>query len=469
MQIQIQLTPQNKELIEQNKNAIEAFLNSAKFAEFAAQNPHCAEFPPLLDPILIQNQISAEIAWELNLPLKNAFSLLWVRNDGSGSAAFGSYLDICGVRRNNHDSATAFDGRAAYLAAFKDTQNYKNAFNCLSVSDYQTPSTRKFWALLPLNLPSICNVRDPISRIKTGINHASEYAPSINQKEFYLNEFNEILQNDLTQKQIENLEKILENRMFMPRFLISYKTSYKQWYKESLKPSLETIYSFISGGVRESILRLDLRLEILKKWGKIKSVKFIDMNEFSGGSGFDLFTKLASEFGFFAPKENAKQIFSSKSNKNGLDFALPAYLYIESSTLNNKAQIIIAAPQNANIFGFSALEEIKKENFEEVFNKAENELVFLGNESTKELLNKDKLLLKKVQIFCFCYAKSYLKNAEKLSSILLKEQDILDYLKQEKELKNELKTNINLGIAPIQNSRPEIIKNWEWYRKFLEI
>ncbi|EPT0397170.1 hypothetical protein ACVNVA_000592 [Campylobacter upsaliensis] len=85
----------------------------------------------------------------------------------SGHFAFSSFLELCGLKHINLSQ----DNYMYYGEARKMLKNSKRQ-NFLSISLYRNLKKRlKFTKILSCNFPLVILLRDPISRLKTSINH----------------------------------------------------------------------------------------------------------------------------------------------------------------------------------------------------------------------------------------------------------------------------------------------------------
>ncbi|EAI9944455.1 hypothetical protein C5534_03395, partial [Campylobacter upsaliensis] len=85
----------------------------------------------------------------------------------SGHFAFSSFLELCGLKHINLSQ----DNYMYYGEARKMLKNSKDK-NFLSISLYRNLKKRlKFTKILSCNFPLVILLRDPISRLKTTINH----------------------------------------------------------------------------------------------------------------------------------------------------------------------------------------------------------------------------------------------------------------------------------------------------------
>ncbi|EAI5622583.1 hypothetical protein B5L02_02215 [Campylobacter upsaliensis] len=130
----------------------------------------------------------------------------------SGHFAFSSFLELCGLKHINLSQ----DNYMYYGEARKMLKNSKDK-NFLSISLYRNLKKRlKFTKILSCNFPLVILLRDPISRLKTTINHgypnakASKFQFSL--KDDIDKSLPEIVYSGALTPQITDLEKIFDKK-----------------------------------------------------------------------------------------------------------------------------------------------------------------------------------------------------------------------------------------------------------------
>ncbi|TLD85410.1 hypothetical protein [Helicobacter sp. MIT 05-5294] len=166
-------------------NEIIQWLESKEFQEQYLDTNH--PYPPLLNPKrlvrdsqnpyanLSYENISAELAWEMNLPLPPYYDLIWLRLDGSGSSAYGRFIKLCGINKINADDAILNNKIFHYYPCYQQLLAHKDSYNLIAIHEYWHESYMKFCALIDKNVPAICNIRDQIERLKHGVNHLNSW------------------------------------------------------------------------------------------------------------------------------------------------------------------------------------------------------------------------------------------------------------------------------------------------------
>ncbi|MBS4329642.1 hypothetical protein CVU16613_03300, partial [Campylobacter vulpis] len=130
----------------------------------------------------------------------------------SGHYALMSFFKMCGLKHINLSQ----DNYMYYGEARKMLKNSKRQ-NFLSISLYRNLKKRlKFTKILSCNFPLVILLRDPISRLKTSINHGYPKA-KVSKFEFSLKDdidksLPEIVYSGALTPQITDLEKIFDKK-----------------------------------------------------------------------------------------------------------------------------------------------------------------------------------------------------------------------------------------------------------------
>lgn len=149
---------------------IKSWVKSDEFKEKYANHP----YPPLLNPqTLDYESISAELAWELNLPLPKGYKFICVMASFNGHTAMVLGLKKCGVCIMGDHIA---DIKAHY--AYNYEQILQGQFVAINITAYNGTHSAYFRDLEKLILlcdkrtPILMLVRDPISRLKSSLNNS---------------------------------------------------------------------------------------------------------------------------------------------------------------------------------------------------------------------------------------------------------------------------------------------------------
>ncbi|HED6757495.1 TPA: DUF2972 domain-containing protein [Campylobacter coli] len=152
-----------------NFDTIEEWLLSDDFNERYKKENH--PYPPLLNPKKLNNKnekinyhnIPAEVAWEINLPLPDRYKFIILTFGLTGHSAMLHALKSYGVKIQEFSD----NYRELYV------ENLNIRYDCLSLiyfTEDQFIRSVKYLFLLP-NVDVLILTRDPISKLKSGLNH----------------------------------------------------------------------------------------------------------------------------------------------------------------------------------------------------------------------------------------------------------------------------------------------------------
>ncbi|EOH3525690.1 DUF2972 domain-containing protein, partial [Campylobacter jejuni] len=408
----------------QKFNLIEEWLLSNDFNEKYKKENH--PYPSLLDPKKLNDEkekinyknIPAELAWEINLPLPDNYEFVFLSAGVSGHAAMVKFLEDCNCRLFSKYSHRGNNIFGAYCDQYAFLN--KKGFNILTffeygIVDYKLKS--KFIGLFNSKKRVLFLVRDPIERLKSRINHI---APN----KFAIYDFN--LNSNV--KEIVNVKK---------------------YYSKN------GINDFPDINILENLLTFNFFCyKLLIDFFRKSHIFYIDMEEIKPAKAFDTMCILADKFGFKRPVDKIN--FSHIVFDDTIGY-FPMRLHVEDmiiiiTTLLRAKQM----RQSKEYINFT------KEFFDKPL-KYENLGIFLKPQEFGRLKQDSKL---------FDVTKRYLNNfiealEERIDlekAKLFKEKDVLNYLKENKELRVKLKNILDKELVHIKQHRPDIVASWKYYQ-----
>ncbi|EPU6762059.1 DUF2972 domain-containing protein, partial [Campylobacter jejuni] len=409
----------------QKFNLIEEWLLSNDFNEKYKKENH--PYPSLLDPKKLNDEkekinyknIPAELAWEINLPLPDNYEFVFLSAGVSGHAAMVKFLEDCNCRLFSKYSHRGNNIFGAYCDQYAFLN--KKGFNILTffeygIVDYKLKS--KFIGLFNSKKRVLFLVRDPIERLKSRINHI---APN----KFAIYDFN--LNSNV--KEIVNVKK---------------------YYSKN------GINDFPDINILENLLTFNFFCyKLLIDFFRKSHIFYIDMEEIKPAKAFDTMCVLADKFGFKRPVDKIN--FSHIVFDDTIGY-FPMRLHVEDmiiiiTTLLRAKQM----RQSKEYINFT------KEFFDKPL-KYENLGIFLKPQEFGRLKQDSKL---------FDVTKRYLNNfiealEERIDlekAKLFKEKDVLNYLKENKELRVKLKNILDKELVHIKQHRPDIVASWKYYQE----
>ncbi|EGK8047568.1 DUF2972 domain-containing protein [Campylobacter upsaliensis] len=416
----------NMAFVLEHFDEVSLWLNSKEFKEKYEDINH--PYPPLLNPdklndenyILNYEKISANLAWEMNLPLPRRYEFLNWGSHCVGNFAIQRFLYLCnfiGIQPQRTSKATYFFQYQCLLHYSKKEQIYLILLDCFNDEYFE-----KLGYLYP-NTPSLHQSRDPISKLKT---HLTLKGCGINYK-------NNVDIDD-------EIEKIVKNRV-----------GYWNGSHMVSNPSFIGALSIIED--KQEHFHDYLLYKALKN---ITEVKIINSADLIGKRGAETMLNLAEEFKFNIPDyEKNKEIFSLKIAEY-----IPIFPIFVDCRKYFKCFICLTKLQlkDKNYININAYFGFKDEEFIACVHK--NELEFFKQNVSKIHLCKDKLA--KIAL-----ALEKLKKQVDFKRSRVKEEQLLSYLKRHPNIAKKFKKVIDEKHLPfIKAVRPDIVASWKYYKEF---
>lgn len=435
-----------------------AWVDSSEFKQKYANSP----YPPLLNPDSIDyKSISAELAWNLNLPLPPNYEYIYITSGSSASEASMYFFAECNVcfNRPGYDSKKAF--YHAYQFLQSDTQGRKKGlfFYTGEVSHY--PNAEHLVASIHKKVPVFYIARDPIGRLKHILNH---------------------------------IESVDVAKMRAKKKL---HTDYAEFFQELTyfggvsKPSFKAIKN-----LKETDFIANTTLNTTSAFNaladKAKFIHCIDFGDMQKDMAYETYCSLASKLGFDKPQNKA--LFTNRINNTTmtltfLPFDIQANLRdISDSTLKNKQNLdsdsrkgyIVSVTaqhllpmltgkfmpagyvdKNAKKLALTDLIDITDEICPNLVIDDAKILVMAqsGIKDNKTLYNATKDYIKGLLKYYQAKVKSY-KDAQ------FSEKDVLEFLRNNNKVRNNIRQILDKELSYIKSNYPHFIDKWESYKEF---
>ncbi|EOJ0577552.1 DUF2972 domain-containing protein, partial [Campylobacter jejuni] len=420
----------------QNFNLIEEWLLSNDFNEKYKKENH--PYPSLFDPKKLNDEnekinyknIPAELAWEMNLPLPDNYEFVFLSGGLSGHAAMMSFFNVCGIGYLYHH----MDLMKNRYIDYYHFSRIENLYSIITYGQYSlTQGMNNIGKYLTLinKIPILFLVRDPISRLKTGVNH-----PILNPKSM-----KEICLNN-------DYSDVFKNKMYVGDIGKNF------YYSE--KPSMKYLPRWIN---EDTMYQTSLCLLFSNR-----DITYIDMEEIKPAKAFDTMCDLANKFGFKKPTD--KKFFEGVMNGDFLGI-LPFTLYIHSKDIDNVYSLMKSYENLSSLKDNDGIHlQITSTNLIEFYKQSKEYINFTKEFFDKPLKYENLGIFLKPQEFerlkqdskLFDVAKRYLNNfiealEERIDlekAKLFKEKDVLNYLKENKELRVKLKNILDKELVHIK-------------------
>ncbi|AJD01165.1 DUF2972 domain-containing protein [Campylobacter lari] len=415
----------------ENFIAIRDWLLSNDFISDYEKENH--PYPSLLNPKKLNNKedlnyktISADLAYSLNLPLPNKYSFVFIRFGLSGGAAMFSFLERCGVETCMASNKVNFIENLPYCEIYKRLLSSEKS--CVSIfegSSKETSERSKLLYFIEKNKDILILVRDPISRLKTGVNHG-KFKHSFQK-------FNKNIDTRLPISEImDRAEYFFDNNLYCLKDYFEACIEYSSFhYKTLIEP-------------------------IVNK----NNIIYLDMNSILPENVIDTFSQLAKTYDFnfdFKDKEFFQGIKYSDFN-----FYIPVeLLFYENNVLFAKISVVLKSNEDKDMYN------INSEGFIDLQHNLLNEISFLINEKDiNRISEKQKDLIKKYQKDFLIYLEERLNFIKKNK---LTEKDVLLFLKNNPKIGYKFKNILDSELKHIKQQHPDIIASWEYYQEFEKI
>lgn len=495
----LELNDENAQIIQSYAEHIVPWLESAEFRDKWANKP----FPPLINPEKIDFEgANALHAWALNIPFPKYYDFVVFGSHGVGiTTAMNGYLWLCGAvpvglsrkaKIDDKDDDEKPSNKANYinmlktlvlLKSYKEAQAKKRekggekegekmpfSHIYLRLNDFIADSdAKKLYSLIDAS-KALHIVRDPVSNLKTGVNNPQmiefmKYDDCEELQKFSLN-FGSNPKNSLETVVIYpqggSFEKKKEQRVgeggeFHVRPCID---SIDYWM-------LDNTQNF-HDGVLFSLLS-----------GSLKNIKLKQTSDFIGERAYDCMCDICEFFGISKPDESLAETFSKRA-ANSVGF-LPITIYANDKTkffdgsysgdkfeykdIKNSAKIILSSAMDP--IATLSLYDIS-EYFDDIvgFDKSFMRLSTGANDLVK-------LLAPNMMTKLRAYIKSLIEamNAvfEEHYKHRFSEDDVLEYFKAHPKSRQVFSYVLNQHLTFLKAHKPEIVANYTWYQKYLEI
>lgn len=384
----------------------------------------------MLDPKTIDyNLIETGIGWELNLPLPNNYKFVWVSNGGSGSEAFMSFLEHCGVNLEPFWHET----KEKYVLDFNMLVSKPNEYNILCVCNRGIEHTKYIHLVEKRDFIYIAG--DVISRLKTALNH---------------------LNND-------KMANIITHSVRNPTI---------DTPKKDLFPTLR-YYLEDSNGL-PSIKRLNTHIlysctgfyeffSYTKSY--INNLYVMGTDDLSAENAYKTFQRLYEIF-LFPKAPSDKKLFVQRANKfRGGLYVLPISLWIQLADIQIAIEIM-PYRLSLNLPSKESKINISQEIFSREIIIDSMEIVFMIKQDEFEQLIKDGKTFDKVKLYVTEYIGMLEESVDHNKSQLVNEADILLHLQANKSHREQLRNLMKAEAEYFKTYCGDIFSSWKYYQEF---
>ncbi|MCX2716127.1 DUF2972 domain-containing protein [Helicobacter sp. MIT 21-1697] len=408
--------------------------NSKNKEQESLESKSIVEIQPY--PNLSYNNLSAQIAWDLNLPLPPYYQFVYWGSHGSGSSGLTTFLEYCGVNVCPWQGVYGGDGRENYLCYFHKLTAFHNdsALTYLSIREF-VETASKFYALLPYS-KALLTARDPISNLKSFL-----------QLRVPKEGWDTRAENPIIITLQSEPKEVCKN-------LVGY------WNMDSKGklclgefPSFECIEYFIdthkyAGAFHDTQLKNALI--------NLQDSIIIDMSEIVGERAFETMKRLSQSLGFPAPREEERERFKTQRVLEYINF-LPITLKVKilDTTLHFylRDNALKTDYQNLTPFLFN----------QDCFYQR---IIVCANKEDFEILKQDINTLEEVKAYLLKFIQRLQEQKDIEDTKKITESQVLEYLREHKDLRIRFKHILDEHLAYIKKERPDIVESWKYYQEF---
>ncbi|SMC18491.1 Protein of unknown function [Campylobacter helveticus] len=412
-----------------NINAIKAWLHSEEFEKKHLRKP----FPPLLNPKFLEldsSRYCANLAWNLNLPLDvsggGRLKLIYISPHGCGAAAFINYLFFCDVFCPPSWNMP-LDSKERYIRYFTYLSEGKYPYYGVNISEFNVKDMEKFLYLLGEDTPVIIGTRDSIGILKHCIGRNWDKVQMPINREFNLShDFRDYI-DYITHKDMEtkvdfnDLENSFTSAKILPFF---------------------------------------------------KNITPVDCAEILPDKAFKTMQNLALKFHFNPPKNEA--YFQNYEFKGYIRYLLPLVLYAnENDPVFSLKQSVKETPldrENSLIFIINRFADHYEEyeNISKELTKClcDDLAVFIKKEDLKRI---SKEFYAKIKTYLSEFITEIVRVTKEAEEKILKEKDVLEYLKKHKDISLKLKQIFDEELRYFKQHHPNLVETWHYYKEFEKI
>ncbi|WP_281651566.1 DUF2972 domain-containing protein, partial [Helicobacter bilis] len=382
---------------------------------------HIQLYPPLLQPDTIDySTIDYNLALELRLPPKVRYKFVFIRYGLSGGAAMSDFL--------THSSVSEME----YKKIFKHYCKQQDI--CLYINHLwqrEEKDLRRVLYALKNNDWFLILVRDPISRIKTAINHGW-FKHGRNYDHIIEFDINDDFYKVVDSMGFFNTEgKLVSNHAFI--------------HNDSLKH----IIGLCSFAYYSNIAVLP----------KNANITYLDMQEIMPDKAFDTMTKLAKKFNFSLPKEENRKDYVDIRFGNFF-YILPLTFAMETQN-SKKVKVHISAQHN-----IKSVSVMINHILFDTPHPLLDQVAFSMSEDDLKALQDDKETLDKVKAYMVRFLDELKKRTDYIQRNKKHENDVLEIFRGDRDLRRKFKAMLDRELIHIKAHRPDIVASWKYYQEF---
>ncbi|WP_104718881.1 DUF2972 domain-containing protein, partial [Helicobacter trogontum] len=397
------------------------YINTNNGNAMSASSTQMQFYPLLLQPDCIDySTLDSKIALELRLPPKVPYRFVFIRYGLSGGAAMSDFLAYSDVNE------------LEYKDFFKNLHHKGDI--CLYINHLwqrEEKDLQKVLYTLKSSDYILILVRDPISRVKTAINHGW-FKHGRN--------YDHVVEFDM----YDDFYGVVDSMGFFDaggKLVSNHAFIHNEFLKHIIELCSFAYYS--------NIAALPANVDIT----------YLDMQEIMPERAFATMTKLAKKFGFSLPREEDREHYVDI--RFGNFFYILPLTFVTETRDNKKIKIYISVRDKIKA-DFLVINHM----LFDAYNPLLKDVAFSMNEGDLKALQNDAETFKQVKICMLKFLDELKKRVDYIQRNKKHENDVLEVFRGDRDLRKKFKTMLDRELVHIKAHRPDIIASWKYYQEF---
>ncbi|EAJ9149010.1 DUF2972 domain-containing protein [Campylobacter coli] len=411
---------------------VEEWLLSDDFYKKYKKENH--PYPPLLDPrklndkneIINYSNISAKLAWKINLPLPHTFKFLFWGSHGVGNEGLMAFLKLCGLKPIFYKFEN--DSLNHYYHYYYELLNITDECYVMMRNYIDDINSLKFYYLFPLDMKLLNLTRDPISVLKS-------FSQVQSRGKNYINMI------DLE----DNYKYIFNNRVSYLLDMFGFVDSPQKAFEcDFFNRCVDGLFC----NFHDSLLATKLKVYFNNQNSII-----INMDQILPETAFSTLVYLAKIFDFKKPSDDIKYLFLWRVS----DYTALLPLYIK---LPNKDIVLSVSSKYFVRDDYVDISDL-------FLNNIQTPLTINIEQKYYFDLKKDVFLIKRIKKYLKILIKAFKEQLDIEKKKKIDEYKLLYYLQNNSTLRKKFKKRLDNEHLPyIKQHRPDIVASWKYYQEF---
>ena len=382
-------------------------------------------------------RVWSAVAWKLGIKLPKSYDFFYLSSHGVGHNAMLGFLHHCGVKLNWHFEESGKQRYSNLYQMLLKAQCSKiggGGGECYAIALSECGFTQKeeFFAAFAKRAPAICLVRDPIGVIKSILNLSGRGGEGIFTLDTPYEQITQVGFGDFTQSPIS-------------------------WGEAS--PHLASIATIVEDSSGHIFIQNSLQESLQKV---ITQTHYIDMQQITSQNAYATLLDLSHKLDFNPPEKDSV-IWTTKmfGEINGV---LPFSLRIPLSDEGQVLEVSVTLEQYAmwqRGITYLLQDFIKSTPFTNI-------AITIPSDKAA-LLHDEPSLLPRLESFMQGFIEALQRRVEYINTHKITEVQVLDFLREHKDVAKKLEAKLDRELAHIVRNRPDIVEGWGYYQQFKEL